>query len=169
MARCMLKDSSLPKFLWAEAVSTANFIQNRTITKGANSIPIQLWNNVKPNATHLHIFGTKCFVHIPSEKRRKLDNTAKEAYFIGYEEGSKAYRLYDKSSHKAIISRDVRFIKTPSHSNEIPCELFKKPNKAVQFEKNDTESSIDSSNYASAHSSADDEQSDFNGSRYELS
>ena len=65
MARCLLTDAQLPKYLWAEAVNTANYIQNRTITKGADSIPFQLWNDEKPNASNFEIFGTKCYVHIP--------------------------------------------------------------------------------------------------------
>lgn len=144
MARCMMEDSGLPKYLWAEAVNTANFIQNRTITKGANSIPIQLWNGTKPDATQMQIFGTKCFAYIPKEERRKLDNTAKEVYFLGYEEGSKAYRLYDKSSHKVIISRDVRFIKNPSHSTDVSIELFQTPERSLQSKKVEPDSSIDS-------------------------
>lgn len=76
MARCLLTDADLPKNLWAEAVNTANYIQNRTITKGADSVPFELWNGVKAKVNHFEIFGTKCYVHIPAEKRKKLENTA---------------------------------------------------------------------------------------------
>jgi hypothetical protein len=33
MARCMLHDKELPKIFWAEAASTAVFLQNRLPTK----------------------------------------------------------------------------------------------------------------------------------------
>lgn len=170
MTRCMLEDSGLPKFLWAEAVNTANFIQNRTITKGANGIPFQLWKGAKPNVQRMEIFGTKCFVHIPSEKRKKLENTAKEAYFIGYDECSKAFRLYDKVNHKVIVSRDVRFANNPSHSEHILIELHPKLKTKVDDNNNnddDNGSSIDSSDVSNSSSSsgayadADDEQSEF--------
>lgn len=127
MARCMLTDSGLPKSLWAEAVNTANYIQNRTITKGAQSIPYQLWNDERPSVCNFEIFGTKCYVHIPTEKRKKLDNSASAMYFVGYERGSKAYRLYDGTGRKVIISRDVRFIDNKTHTDDIPVELLAKP------------------------------------------
>lgn len=161
MARCLLEDSGLPKFLWAEAVNTANFIQNRTITKGTASIPIQSWSGIKPMISHMQIFGTKCFAHVPEEKRRKLDNTAKETVFIGYEEGSKAYRLYDKRTHKLIISRDVRFIENPSHSSNISVDLSTKSKSEKSIQVNNSE--IDSSSNRSANSRADDEESESEG------
>lgn len=157
MARCLLTDADLPKFLWAEAVNTANYIQNRTITKGADSIPFELWHGEKPKMKHFEIFGAKCYVHIPAEKRTKLENTAIQMKFIGYEEGSKAYRCYDESSHKLIISRDVRFVRLPMHQGEIFVDLSSK-----EKEKPDDESSIDGSSERTDNSfhSADDEESE---------
>lgn len=119
MARCMLTDAKLPMYLWAEAINTANFIQNRTITKGANNIPHELWNGEMPNAMNFQIFGTKCYAHIPTEKRKKFDNTAVQMRFIGYEPGSKAYRLYDPVNGKLLVSRDVRFLRNETHSNNV--------------------------------------------------
>lgn len=143
MARCLLTDAELPKYLWAEAVNTANYIQNRTITKGADSIPCELWNNKKPNANHFEIFGTKCYVHTPTEKRRKLDNTATQMCFIGYEDCSKAYRLYDPVHHKLVVSRDVRFVYNNSHSSDVSIELSEKK-KAKHSVQIGNESEIDS-------------------------
>jgi hypothetical protein len=36
--------------------------------------------------------------------------------FLGYEEGSKAYRLYDPTSGKVVVSRDVVFDKAATWS-----------------------------------------------------
>lgn len=85
MARCMLTDAKLPKYLWAEAINMAKYIQNRTVTKGADSTPYFNWNGTKPNVLIFMIFGTKCYVHTPSEIRRKLDNTAIQMIFNGYD------------------------------------------------------------------------------------
>lgn len=52
---------------------------------------------------------SKCFVHIPSEKRRKLDDTALEITFLGYDNNSKAFRCYNNITKRVVISRDVRF------------------------------------------------------------
>lgn len=117
MARCMLIDANLPNIFWDEAVNTANYIQNRIITKGANGIPFELWNGNKSGIDYFRIFGTKCFVFTPKEKRRKLDNTAKAMIFVGYDENSKAYRCYDSEQRKIVISRNVRFINVNPHAN----------------------------------------------------
>ena len=71
--RAMLYHSKLPLYLWAEAVATV----------------VGRWYGVKPNAEHLRIFGCTAYVHVPDEKRRKLDAKAFNAIFVGYPDGSK--------------------------------------------------------------------------------
>lgn len=109
MARCMLEDASLPNMFWAEAINTANYLQNRLPSRSIETTPFELWNNKKPELKHCVTFGTKCFVHVPSERRRKLDNTAIQMIFVGYDENSKAYRCFDQEKRRLVISRDVRF------------------------------------------------------------
>lgn len=109
MSRCLLIDADLPKSFWGEAVSTANYIQNRVLTRATKQTPYELWYGKKPDVSNLHIFGSKCFVHIPSEKRQKLDSTANQMIFLGYDANSKGYRCYDASKNKVVVSRDVRF------------------------------------------------------------
>lgn len=110
MVRCMLTDAQLPNMFWAEAVCAANYIQNRVLTRSTSETPFKLWYGRRPDARHMRVFGQKCFVHVPKETRRKLDNTATEMVLVGYDEQSKAYRCYDMNNKKLIISRDVRFI-----------------------------------------------------------
>ena len=49
------------------------------------------------------------YVHIPKEKRTKLDPSGKKGIFVGYSESSKAYRIYFPGLKKIDISRDVTF------------------------------------------------------------
>ena len=45
MARCMLKQKYLLKYLWGEAVSTVVYILNRClIRKFKNKVPEEVWN-----------------------------------------------------------------------------------------------------------------------------
>lgn len=78
-------------------------------TRRTQTTPYERWNGLKAKVKHLQIFRLKCFVHIPTEKRRKLDNVAKQMIFVGYDENSKGYRCYDPVQRKITISRDVRF------------------------------------------------------------
>lgn len=109
MGRCLLIEAKLPKTFWGEAIATANYIQNRVVTRVTNTTPYQLWNDSKPDLNHLEIFGSKCFVYVPKVKRDKLDNTGKEMIFVGYDGNSKAFRCYDATARKVIVSRDVKF------------------------------------------------------------
>jgi hypothetical protein len=49
------------------------------------------------------------FIHIPKEKRKKLDPLGKKGIFMGYYEVSKAFRIYIPGQHHIDINRDVTF------------------------------------------------------------
>ena len=49
------------------------------------------------------------YIHIPKEKRTKLDPSGKKGIFVGYSKSSKAYRIYFRGFKRIDISRDVTF------------------------------------------------------------
>ena len=63
----------------------------------------------KPEVSHLKIFDCPVYVHIPKEKRTKLDPSGKKGIFVGYSEKSKAYRIYILGFSQIEINRDVTF------------------------------------------------------------
>ena len=63
----------------------------------------------KPEPSHLNIFGFPVYVHIPKEKRTKLDPSINKGIFVGYYEVSKAFRIYIPGFHHMEINRDVTF------------------------------------------------------------
>ncbi|GMI83498.1 hypothetical protein HRI_002019000 [Hibiscus trionum] len=71
--------------------------------------PNEAWNGKKPGIGHLKIFECIAYAHIPEQIRKKLDDRGEKCIFIGYDERSKAYRLYNPLTKKLIISRDVEF------------------------------------------------------------
>lgn len=48
-------------------------------------------------------------MHIPKDERSKLDSKSLKCVFVGYCKTQKAFRLYDPSTKKIKISRDVIF------------------------------------------------------------
>ena len=81
---------NLSSFLWSEAMNAAFYVINQTgPTKTCNKTPYELWYGKKSNIDNLKIFGTECFVHIPQEKRKKLDKKSVQCYLVGYHEISK--------------------------------------------------------------------------------
>ena len=71
--------------------------------------PEEMFSGKKPEVSHLKIFGSQVFAHIPKEKRTKLDPSGKKGIFVGYCEVSKAFRVYIPGYHHIEISRDVTF------------------------------------------------------------
>eukprot|EP01018_Ginkgo_biloba_P012739 Gb_04588 [translate_table: standard] len=63
----------------------------------------------KPSISNLQVFGCTAFVHGPDKKRQKLDDKSHKCILVGYSESSKAYRIWDPSQRKIVISRDVLF------------------------------------------------------------
>jgi hypothetical protein len=71
--------------------------------------PFEAWHGRKPNVSFLRMFG--CVGHVKNTKPHlgKLEDRSTPMVLLGYEEGSKAYRLYDPKGGKVVISRDVVF------------------------------------------------------------
>ena len=108
--RAMLHDQYLPMHLWAEASRTVVYVQNRTPHRVLeNKTPKEVFSNKKPEVNYLRIFSCTVYIHIPKEKRTKLDPSGKKGIFVGYYESSKAYKIYFPGYKKIDISRDVTF------------------------------------------------------------
>ncbi|GKC29568.1 integrase, catalytic region, zinc finger, CCHC-type containing protein [Tanacetum coccineum] len=57
-----INEKRLPEFLWAEAISTACFTQNRLIIHTIyNQTPYELLHGRKPNVEYFHVFGSLCY------------------------------------------------------------------------------------------------------------
>lgn len=108
-ARCMLYDAGLPKRFWGEALNTATYVKNHTVSAVLkNKSPMEVWTGTKPDISHFRVFGSRAMAHIPKEKRKKFDAKSKEYIFVGYMEIQKGYRLMDKETNRTIASRDVK-------------------------------------------------------------
>lgn len=94
--RTMLHARRLNKNLWAEAANTAVFVINRTGTSSVqNKTPCELWFGKQLNFGNFKSFGSVVYVHIPKQKRHKLDEKAEKCLFVGYGENIKGYRVYN--------------------------------------------------------------------------
>ena len=70
----MIHDQDLPMHLWDEAGRTTIYVQNRLSHSVLGfKTPKDMYTENKPEVSHLKIFGCPMFVHIPKEKRAKLD------------------------------------------------------------------------------------------------
>jgi hypothetical protein len=106
----MMQSTKLSHKLWAEAVNTSCYILNRTgPTKIYGVTPYELWTGKQAPTDHLRIFGTECFVHVPKQKRQKLDVKATIGYLVGYSGNKHGYRVYVPDKKDIVLSIDVIF------------------------------------------------------------
>jgi hypothetical protein len=109
MARALLKQREMSAVFWGEAVVTAIYILNCSPTKALNGrAPYETWHGRKPAVSHLRVFACLTFGkelgHIG-----KLDDRSTPGVFIGYVEGSKAYRILNPGTQRVCMTRDVVF------------------------------------------------------------
>ena len=71
--------------------------------------PEEVFTKKKPAVDHIRIFGTPVYVHVPKEKRAKLEPSGKKGIFARYSDCSKAYRVYIPGQRHIEVSRDVIF------------------------------------------------------------
>ena len=139
--RAMLSDSKLPKRFWAEALSTATYLHNRSPTNAVKGMtPYEAWTGVKPNVSHLRVFGCDAYPHIPKDERSKMDPKAKKSIFLGYGDGVKGYRLYNKEQQRIFYSRDVVFNETKATQANNPAEgneVLEQPLIEIETTEND--------------------------------
>nr|GFA20501.1 retrovirus-related Pol polyprotein from transposon TNT 1-94 [Tanacetum cinerariifolium] len=89
----MLIFSKAPMFLWAEAVATACYIQNRSLIHTRHhKTPYELVHNKKPDLIFFRVFGALCYPTNDSEDLRKLQPTAATGIFVGYAPSRKGLR-----------------------------------------------------------------------------
>jgi hypothetical protein len=109
MAQALLKQRGIPAVFWGEAVVTTVYILNRSPTKALNGrTSYEAWHERKPSISHLRVFSCLAFTmelgHIG-----KLDDMSTPEVFIGYAEGSKAYRILDPGTQCVRMTYNVVF------------------------------------------------------------
>lgn len=93
----MIRDSNLPKYFWADTVSTTCYVRN----------PVTIRPILKKTP---YEFGCKCFV-INNDKDNlgKFDEKSDEGVFLGYSITSKTYKIYNKRTLVIEESMHVSF------------------------------------------------------------
>ncbi|GAV61480.1 hypothetical protein CFOL_v3_05007, partial [Cephalotus follicularis] len=116
MGRTMFCENKLPKYLWAEVVNTSYYIINRVMIRSIlKKTPYELFNERKPNVSHLRPFGCKVFIlNNVKDNLGKFDANSDEGIFLGYSLNSKAYRVFNKRT--LIIEESIHVLFEESNS-----------------------------------------------------
>eukprot|EP00253_Pinus_taeda_P024014 PITA_24014 len=137
-ARSMLSGAGLGQEFWAEAVDTACYFVNRSPSSALeDKTPQEVWTGKKPSLSHLRVFGCDAYVHVPKEKRTKLDSKSEKCIFIGDKDGLKGYKLWNPVTRKVVYSRDMVFREV---KDVIKHEVQPKEPVKIEFERKEEES-----------------------------
>ena len=75
--------ANLPLSFWAEAVSTAVYLRNRSPTSILKDITLfEAWFKIKPDVSNLNVFGCKAFVHVPDQQRKNWTKCRFHVYLL---------------------------------------------------------------------------------------
>ncbi|XP_058783167.1 uncharacterized protein LOC131657826 [Vicia villosa] len=130
MTRSMLKENRLPNILWREVMVTSAYLLNKCQTKKMKEIfPLEKWTGDKQSVSHLKVFGSVCYKHIPEARRQKLNDRSKVMILVGYHSAG-AYKVDPLKDELLKVVQPLTSIMT------MKLELFKKELlKAIQFIK----------------------------------
>nr|GFA09627.1 retrovirus-related Pol polyprotein from transposon TNT 1-94 [Tanacetum cinerariifolium] len=118
-ARTMLIYAQAPLFLWAKAMATACFTQNRSIIRLRHGkTPYEHLRSKLPDLSFFHVFGALCYPTNDSENLGKLQPKADIEIFIGYAPTKKAFRIYNQRIRRTVETIHVDFDELTAMASE---------------------------------------------------
>ncbi|GJW62851.1 retrovirus-related pol polyprotein from transposon TNT 1-94 [Tanacetum coccineum] len=137
--RTMLIFSKTLEFLWAEAIATACFTQNRSIVHTRyNKTPYELIHGRKPNVQYFHVFGSLCYPTNDHDDLRKIKPKADIGIFIGYSESLRGFCIYNRQTKKIIETIHVKFDELTAMASE--CNNLEPKFKCTNFQDSSKDS-----------------------------
>nr|GEZ33584.1 hypothetical protein [Tanacetum cinerariifolium] len=113
VVRTMLIYAQAPLFLWAEAVATACYTQNRSIVRLRHGkTPYKLLHGKLPDLSFLYVFSDD------SENLGKLQTKADIGIFIGYAPTKKAFGIYNRRTKRIIETIHIDFDELKTMASE---------------------------------------------------
>ncbi|XP_031258700.1 uncharacterized protein LOC116116789 [Pistacia vera] len=109
VARALKFQSNIPNHLWGYCAQTVVYLINRfpsLVLKGIS--PFERFFGHPPSLDDIKVFGCLAYATILTPKD-KLSPRSTPCVFLGYSLTQKGYFLYDLSSHKVFVTRDVLF------------------------------------------------------------
>jgi len=141
MVQSMLYMAGISLHYWGEAFTYAVHIWTLCSTTVLNSVvPYEAWTGHKPDVSHLRVFGSLGWAHIPKQVHKgKLESQAVKVRMLGWwVDESKGYCLEDLENSKLIASQDVHFFEDSSPSELATIDIDTLPINAINKLVNNT-------------------------------
>jgi hypothetical protein len=85
-----------PPFLWTKVINVAIYFINYIMSKSLGKMsPKHVYTREPPRLGHLKVFKCLTYIHVPKVRVDKLEPRTIKGIFIGYNDVSKEYRIYN--------------------------------------------------------------------------
>ena len=97
---CMLSHAEISVGYWEFAMGSAVHVFNRTPRRSGTTVaPLEALTGKKPSLDHLRVFGCPAYVHVPSQRRTKMEAPSRKGVFVGYTPKRQSWQVYLPTSH----------------------------------------------------------------------
>ena len=107
--RCMLQSTEAPLCFWPFAFKYSCYLYNRGPVKRISCTPLQMISGRMPDVARLQVWGSNVEVLDPHPDS-KLSSRTYPAIFLGFDELSDSYLIYNKNTHRIQTSYRVFFV-----------------------------------------------------------
>ncbi|CAI5930304.1 unnamed protein product [Closterium sp. NIES-65] len=104
----------LPDPFWVTALRQVVVVKNRVLAAVGDKqwVPYTKWYGSAPAVNMLRTYGCMVVVHVPKEKRGKLEASGRWGVHLGLAKDQKGWLIWDLTSQQLTMSRDVKFLES---------------------------------------------------------
>ena len=102
----MITHSTLPKFLWGDALRTTAYVLNQIPNKSIPKIPYEMIYEKTLSLKHFHVWEYRAEIKPYNLYTKKLDAKIINGYFIGYCIGLRDSRFYCLTHSIRVVKSD---------------------------------------------------------------
>ncbi|CAI7771816.1 unnamed protein product [Closterium sp. NIES-54] len=112
--RTLLGRAGLPDPFWVTALRQIALVKNRVLATVGDKqwVPFTKWYGSAPAVNMLRAYGCMVVIHVPKEKRGKLEASGRWGVHLGIAKDHKGWLVWDLTSQKLTVSRDVKFLES---------------------------------------------------------
>ena len=87
-------------------------------------MPFEILYNEKVDYNHFKVFGCQVFFYVPKHFRKKFTDSTLPGIFLGYDDvNHTAYRIFNISNYKVVLSRAVSFFENVPGNSPAPFSI----------------------------------------------